>query len=108
VTNQTFDDYWRNYLTGHARPATRVIHYFGLIFGPLIGILMSFTIVWWAFLVVYPACYLLALITHPLLERNTNKEFAGRPWWSVLALFRMLWLDVTGQIAKRLSESREM
>ena len=66
MTNQTFDDYWRNYLTGHARPATRVIHYFGLIFGPLIGILMSFS------------------------------------------LFRMLWLDVTGQIAKRLSESREM
>ena len=106
MDGQTFDDYWRGYLIGHARLPTRLVHYFGLIFGPLAGIVASFTVVWWAFFVVYPACYLIALVTHPLLEHNTNEPFARRPWWSVLALFRMLWLDLTFQVPRRLAQMR--
>jgi hypothetical protein len=104
VTTQTFEEYWRNYLFGHARLSTRLVHYFGLIFGPLFGILLSFSVVWWAFFVVYPVCYAIALVTHPLFENNSNKEFAGRPWWSVVALFKMLWLDVTGRVAMHLAQ----
>jgi hypothetical protein len=101
VTDRTFDEYWRNYLAGHARLSTRLVHYFGLIFGPLIGIALSLTVVWWAFFAVYPVCYGAAFLTHPFLEDNTNRGFAARPLWSVFALFRMLWLDATGQLSKQ-------
>jgi len=37
----TFDDYWLGYLAGHARPLTRVLHYFGLFFGQLLGLFAS-------------------------------------------------------------------
>ena len=102
MSTQSFDEYWRSYAMGHSKLSTRLVHYFGLIFGPLIGIFCSFFFVWWAFFVVYPICYITALITHPLFESNTNKEFANRPLWSVIALFRMLWLDITGRFSKHL------
>ena len=41
--------------------------------------------------------------THPLLESNSNEPFASRAWWSVISLFRMLWLDLTGQISRHLA-----
>jgi hypothetical protein len=46
---KTFDQYWLAYLAGHSKLATRLLHYFGLFFGPLIGIVCSFLVVWWAF-----------------------------------------------------------
>jgi hypothetical protein len=102
VQPQTFDQYWLAYLAGHSKVATRLLHYVGLFFGPLIGVGLSFLVVWWAFFVIAPLSYVIALITHPLLEANSNKDFAGHPWWSVVSFFRMLWLELTGQLSGRL------
>ena len=66
-------------LTGHSKPATRFVHYIGLFFAPLAGIAASFLVAWWAFLIIIPVCYVAALLTHPLLEHNSNKPFADRP-----------------------------
>ena len=100
---QTFDEYWLGCLEGHSKPATRFVHYIGLFFAPLAGIAASFLLAWWAFLIVIPVCYIAALLTHPLLEHNSNKPFADRPLWSAIALLRMLALDLTGGLHRQIS-----
>lgn len=104
MTTQTFEQYWRSYLAGHNHLPTRLLHYLGLIFGPLAGIACSILYAWWAFFVVYPMFYTIALVTHPLFEHNTNEPFAKRPWWSVVSLFKMFWLDLTGQFSKQIAK----
>ena len=97
---QTFDEYWLGYLEGHSKPATRFVHYIGLFFAPLAA--ASFLLAWWAFLIIIPVCYIAALLTHPLLEHNSNKPFADRPLWSAIALLRMLALDLTGGLQRQI------
>lgn len=104
MDEQTFDEYWIAYLSGHSRLPTRIIHYIGLIFGPLLGIYLSIAYQWWIFFVTYPIFYCIALVTHPLFEQNTNKPFASRTIWSVVSLFKMLWLDLTGQTSRHLEK----
>jgi hypothetical protein len=99
---QTFDEYWLGYLAGHAKPATRFVHYLGLFFAPLAGIAASLLFAWWAFLVIIPVFYVAAFLTHPLLEHNSNKPFADRPLWSAIALLRMLALDLTGGLDRHI------
>jgi len=107
MDTQTFDEYWLGYLAGHSRIPTRIVHYIGLIFGPLAVLYLSFTWHWWAFFVGYPLFYLLALVTHPLFESNSNEPFARRAGWSVIALLRMLALDLTFQTGKQLERIRQ-
>jgi hypothetical protein len=80
-----------------------MVHYLGLFFGPLIGIAASIFYAWWAFLIVVPVLYVAALITHPLVEGNSNKPFANRPLWSVISFFRMMLLDFSGNLGKELA-----
>jgi hypothetical protein len=96
-----FDDYWLGYLAGHARPLTRVLHYFGLFFGQLLGLYLSFTFAWWAALIVCPLSYSVAYLSHEMVEGNSNKPYATRPLWSVVSFFRMLALDLTGQLRRQ-------
>lgn len=99
---KTFDEYWLGYLAGHAHLSTRAMHYLGLFVAPLAGLALSILYAWWAFLVVAPLFYVAALLTHPLVEHNSNKPFAERPVWSALALLRMLALDLTGRLGSHL------
>jgi hypothetical protein len=94
----TFDDYWLGYLAGHARPLTRVLHYFGLFFGQLLGLYLSFAFAWWTALIVCPLSYYVAYLSHARVEGNSNKPYATQPLWSVVSFFRMLILDLTGQL----------
>src|SRR4030088_963076 len=94
----TFDDYWLGYLAGHARPLTRVLHYFGLFFGQLLGLYLSFAFAWWAALIVCPLSYYVAYLSHEMVEGNSNKPYATRPRWSIFGFFHMLALDLTGQL----------
>ena len=94
----TFDGYWLGYLAGHANPLTRVLHYFGLFFGQLLGLYLSFAFAWWAALIVCPLSYYVAYLSHEMVEGNSNKPYATRPLWSVVSFFRMLALDLTGQL----------
>jgi hypothetical protein len=102
MRSQTFDEYWLAYLSGHSRLSTRLVHYVGLFFAPLAGILASVVYAWWAFFVVAPVFYIAAFLTHPLIEHNTNKPFAERPVWSAIAFLRMLMLDLTGRLGTQI------
>lgn len=104
----SFDEYWLAYLAGHSKPMTRVLHYVGLFFAPIIGLAGSVFFAWWAFFVIAPFFYIVAFFTHPLMEHNSNKPFADRPLWSAVALLRMLALDVTGRLDKQVQRSNEV
>ena len=84
-------------------PAHRpgVLHYFGLFFGQLLGLYLSYAVVWWAALIVCPASYFVAYLSHEWVEGNSNKPYATRPAWSVVSFFRMLALDLTGQLHRQ-------
>ena len=79
------------------------MHYIGLFFAPLAGIAGVVA----ACLVgvpdhIIPVFYVAALLTHPLLEHNSNKPFADRPLWSAMALLRTLALDLTGGLHRQI------
>ena len=101
----SFDEYWLVYLAGHSRPMTRVLHYIGLFFAPIVGLAASIFLAWWAFFILAPFFYIVAFLTHPLMEHNSNKPFADRPLWSAIALLRMLALDVTGRLDRQIQRS---
>ena len=103
MNKATFDDYWLGYLAGHANPVTRVLHYFGLFFGQVLGLYLSYAFVWWAALIVCPLVYYVAYLSHEWVEGNSNKPYATRPAWSVIAFFRMMALDLTGQLNHELA-----
>lgn len=98
---KTYDEYWLGYLAGHAHGLTRVLHYFGLFFGQLIGLYASWNYVWWAVLVIGPVSYYVAFVSHEFVEGNSNKPYAVRPFWSVVSFFRMMFLDFTLQLGKQ-------
>lgn len=102
---QTYDEYWLGYLAGHSQPKTRYLHYLGLFIGPVSGILASLLWKWWAFFPIYAVSYYMAHESHPMMEGNSNKEFAKRPVWSVVSFFRMMLLDATGGLEKELQRA---
>ncbi len=99
----TYDEYWLGYLAGHARWVTRVLHYFGLFFGQLIGLYASWAYAWWAPLIICPASYFIAYLSHQHVEGNSNKPYATQALWSVISFFRMMVLDLTMQLGKQTS-----
>jgi hypothetical protein len=103
---KTFDEYWLSYLAGHSKFTTRILHYFGLFFGQLLGLAASFWYHWWAALIICPASYFIALASHRHVEGNSNKPYATRPVWSVVSFFRMLLLDVTGQLGNEIKRTK--
>jgi hypothetical protein len=96
----SFDDYWLAYLRAHSKPATRACHYAGTVLGLFIGAAASLTVVWWAWLVLGPIGYGIALASHPLLQGN--RPFATRPLWGLASDLRMLWLAITGKLEPQL------
>jgi hypothetical protein len=101
--SKTYDDYWLGYLAGHARGVTRALHYFGLFFGQLIGLYASVAFAWWAALIICPASYYIAYLSHAHVEGNSNKPYATQALWSVVSFFRMMFLDLTLQLGTQTS-----
>jgi hypothetical protein len=95
---QTWEEYWDAYVLGHRRLATRLIHYAGLFVVPILAIGLAIGYQTLIPLLAIPVVYLAARETHPLLESNSNKPFAGRPLWSAIAFGKMLLLDLGGRM----------
>lgn len=97
---QTFDQYWLAYLAAHSKSGTRALHYVGTLLGLFVGLAASVVVVWWAFLVIGPIGYAIALASHPFVQGN--RPFATRPLWGFVSDLRMLWLAATGNLGPHL------
>lgn len=96
----SFDAYWLAYLGAHSRPSTRACHYIGTVLGLFVGPVLSVLFVWWAFLVIGPVGYGIALASHPLTQGN--RPFARHPLWGFACDLRMLWLALAGRLTPHL------
>jgi len=94
---ETFEQFWREYLEAHKHPATRGIHIAGTA-AALLGIALSIVTFDPTFLVGgIILAYAAAWLSHAFVERNAPKTFS-HPAWSLRADLRMLALATRGQL----------
>jgi hypothetical protein len=100
----SFAEFWPYYLRAHADRRTRGFHYVGTVSGVLL-LLAAVVLGDWRFLVAAPlAGYALAMLAHPLFERNAPATFT-HPLWSFIADFYMLYLAATGRLAREIERA---
>jgi len=101
----SFAAFWPYYLSQHADPRTRALHYCGTVLGALMLICFFFTMNWWILAGALVAGYGPAWAAHALIERNRPATFTY-PIWSFCADYRMLYFAVTGRLAAELLRTR--
>ena len=97
----SYEEFWPFYLGEHAKPATRLIHFFGtgLALAGLIAALASQ--VWWLLIAVPVAGYAPAWYAHFFVEHNRPATFS-HPVWSLISDFRMFFLWCGGRLQSEL------
>ncbi len=99
---KTYEEFWPHYLREHSRAGTRRLHAIGTVASLALTLFFVATGRWlWLPLAPVPG-YALSWIGHFFVEHNTPATF-GHPGWSLLSDFRMVWLVLTGRMARELS-----
>lgn len=84
----TFQEFYQQYLRGHAAPWCKRLHYLG----PLLGLAYFVTVIylkWYWLLVLLPVpIYSCSWLGHWV--GGTWPEVFGQPWWSFRAYWRMV------------------
>jgi hypothetical protein len=97
----TYPEFWRRYLTAHADPRTRGLHYMGTTLA-LATLGAAAAQRDWCWLIAAPVVgYALAWLGHLVFERNRPETF-GHPGWSLISDFRMLGLFASGRLSEEL------
>jgi hypothetical protein len=97
----TYPEFWQRYLSAHADPRTRGLHYLGT---SLALLALTAAAIWrdWRWLLVAPVVgYGSAWLGHLVFERNKPETF-GHPGWSLISDFRMLGLFLSGRLGNEL------
>ena len=101
----SYAEFWRRYLSAHADPRTRALHYIGTALGAAAfaaALLQSD----WRWLVAAPIVgYGLAWLGHLVFEHNRPETF-GHPVWSLFSDLRMLGLFASGRLVAELRRAR--
>ena len=97
----TYAEFWLRYLTAHADPRTRAVHYIGS--GAGVALLIAFAATRdWRYLVAAPLVgYACAWFGHAVFEHNRPETF-GHPLWSLYSDFRMFVLFLAGRLSAEL------
>jgi hypothetical protein len=98
---RTYADFWPFYLAEHAKPATRVVHYFGTIASALVLVWAIATQSWWWLLAVPFFGYGPAWFGHFFIEKNKPATFEA-PLWSLISDYRMCGLWLSGRLGPEL------
>ncbi len=105
-TYTTFWDFYPYYLTEHARPVNRTMHFLGtslVIACFIFGILRAD----WRLFVLMPLCgYGFAWFGHFILEKNRPATFKY-PFYSLGSDFVMFFHIITGQINQKVDEAHK-
>jgi hypothetical protein len=101
---QSFAAFWPYYLTEHARPATRALHYVGTSLVVLLALAALVTGRWTLLLALPFAGYGFAWAAHFMVEKNRPATFTY-PLWSLAADFKMWGLWLTGRLGTELDRA---
>lgn len=105
-TYTTFGDFYPYYLTEHARPANRTLHFVGT--GLVIACFVTALALqkYWL-IALMPLCgYGFAWFGHFILEKNRPATFKY-PLYSLGSDFVMFWHILTGQINRKVDEAHK-
>jgi len=105
-TYTTFWEFYPYYLTEHARPLNRALHFVGTFF--VIALVVAAVVLGKGWLVALtPVCgYGFAWFGHFILEKNRPATFKY-PLYSLGSDFVMFWHILTGQINQRVDDAHK-
>ena len=98
---RNFAEFWPYYLSEHAKPTTRALHFAGTGAGLLLFMFGVVSGNYWLLLVALVCGYGLAWIGHFFVEKNRPATFR-HPFWSLIADFRMFFFFITGRLGAEL------
>lgn len=98
---ENFREFWDFYLTEHASPTTRALHFIGSMLGILILTWLVWRGTWYYFPLALVPSYGLAWISHFFIEHNQPATFKY-PLWSFAGDWIMVWMMITGQINREI------
>jgi len=104
---KSLSEFYPYYLTEHSDTTCRVLHYIGT--SLFIGVVVWAIIdpVWWKFLLMPVLGYGFAWVGHFVFEKNKPATFQY-PIWSFCSDFIMIFHFLTGQIDRKLRESKQI
>ena len=94
----SFAEFYPFYLSEHAKPATRRLHFIGSSFSLLCLILLVLSGDLWWFLAALLCGYGFAWFAHFVFEKNRPATFRY-PFYSLMGDWKMFWQILTGQMA---------
>ncbi len=94
----SFAEFYPFYLSEHARPATRRLHFVGSGFSLICLILLVLSGDLWWFLAALACGYGFAWFAHFVFEKNRPATFRY-PFYSLMGDWKMFWQMLTGQMA---------
>ena len=98
---KSFAEFWPYYLTEHAKPTTRAMHFAGTGAGLALAFVALISGNYWLLLVALICGYGPAWIGHYFIEKNRPATFR-HPFWSLMADFRMFFFFITGRLGAEL------
>jgi hypothetical protein len=98
---KSFAEFWPYYLSEHAKPTTRALHFAGTGAGLLLFLLGLISGNYWLLPVALICGYGPAWIGHFFVEKNRPATFR-HPLWSLIADFRMFFFFITGRLGNEL------
>jgi hypothetical protein len=94
----SFDAYWLNYLSRRSKLTTRLLHYFGLVFGQVLGVALAMWFQSWGYLLICPLAYGAAQLSRETIWGAKKNPYITKAIFNIMSFFRMMILDVTGQL----------
>jgi hypothetical protein len=98
---KSFAEFWPYYLSEHAKPVTRALHFVGTGAGLFLAFVSLISGNYWLLLVALVCGYGPAWIGHYFVEKNRPATFR-HPLWSLIADFRMFFFFITGRLGAEL------
>jgi hypothetical protein len=93
----SFAEFYPFYLSEHAKPATRRLHFAGSSLGLICLLLLVLSGNLWWLVAALVSGYAFAWFAHFAVEKNRPATF-GQPLYSFMGDWKMFWQMLTGQI----------
>ena len=103
---QNYTEFWDFYVSEHALPLTRILHFAGTSLGILLAIFFVARGQWYFFPVFFIVGYGFGWFAHFVIEKNKPASFRF-PFWSFISDFKMMWFMINGRMDAEVERTRQ-